>query len=260
MLNTYFKEEIKRAFFSRQNIIAIFLSIALFFIGMIDVFSWIFRGDSSVFFAFLQGYNSGTANFLIILFPIIVCIPFASSFNIDKLTGFKNYLSIRLENKYYKLIRWFVNGVVGGFVLFIGPFLGFVFLLISKLIFDLPIIKEETETFEFFSQLGIQSPVVIICIILINLFVCGFTFATLGLGVSTLINNKYVAMLVPFIFLLVSATILNKMNTYFSAISLYNVHFFGMGFIERLIYFSILLCISTFLFFWGERIREIWER
>lgn len=67
MLKTYIKAEFNRAFFSKQTILTVCLSIALFVLGMIDVLSWITSGSTSVFYAFTQGYNSGTTNFLVYL-------------------------------------------------------------------------------------------------------------------------------------------------------------------------------------------------
>ncbi|UAC48553.1 hypothetical protein K6959_00670 [Bacillus aquiflavi] len=259
MFIQYIKEETRRAFLSKEMILAVLLSIVLFFIGILETMSWIFSGSTSVLYAFLQGYNSGTANFLIIAFPLIVCMPFATSYRIDKLTGFDQYLLIRLKKKHYKIIRWFVNGFAGGFALFIGPFIGFIFLFICKLIFQLPMIKEETETAAFFNIIGIDSAFLMIMIILLNLFICGFVFSSLGIGVSTLINNRYVAMLVPFIFLIISGTILTKLNIYLNALTLYDIHHFGMSIIQKLVYFSILLGVSGILFFGGERIKALWE-
>lgn len=253
----YLKEEMIRAFLSKAMFISIIISIFLMFFGMFEALPWVIGGNSSILYTFLQGYNSGTGNFLIIAFPILACIPFAASYRTDAESGFNRYIYNRMKKPQYMVVRLIVNALAGGFVVFIGPFIAFLFLLIGKPIFGAPMVKEEMETVQFFNSIGIQSPMVMMFIILGILFMCGAIFSTFGLGVSVILNNKYVAMLVPFVYLIISATLLMKIHPYLNVIALYDVDY-GMSFSQRFLYGGSILIISILLFFIGgsKRVEE----
>ncbi|MGE7625465.1 hypothetical protein ACQKMD_21445 [Viridibacillus sp. NPDC096237] len=249
-MNTYIKEEFRRAFFSKATLLSVILSIILMFWGMFESLKWIASGDVSILYAFLQGYNSGTSNFLIIAFPILACIPFATSYKTDSLSGFNRYVYIRKNKINYMIIKLCVNSLVGGFVVFIGPFIAIIYLLINKMIFGSPMIKEQLETISYFKSVGVNSPILMLLIILGILFLCGLIFSTFGLGVSAIMNNKYVAILVPFIYFIISATVLSKFNTYLNIVAFYDVDY-GMTFGQRMFYGGILIILSIIVFFIG---------
>lgn len=217
---------------------------------MAESFAWLTTGNISIMYAFSLGYNSGTSSFLVIAFPILSCIPFAMSYKTDNLSGFTRYVYLRANKNHYKAIKLFVNGIVGGFVIFIGPFLGFIYLLINKILFGNPMMKEQSETVKYFQNIGINSATLMIISILAILFFCGFVFSTFGLGVSAIMENKYVAILVPFIYLIISATILLKVNPYLNVVALYDVDY-GMSFTQRVLYGGIIITFSIILFFVG---------
>lgn len=249
-MNTYIIEEVKRAFFSKATLFSIILSIILMFWGMFESLQWVTGGNVSIMYAFLQGYNSGTSSFLVIAFPILACIPFATSYKTDNLSGFVKYIYIRNNRINYKIIKLCINGFIGGFVVFIGPFVGFVYLIVNKMIFNTPMVKEQLETVDYFNSVGVDSPLSMIILIMVILFICGFIFSTFGLGVSAIMNNKYVAVLVPFVYFIVSATILSKINKYFSFVAFYDVDY-QMTFGQRTLYAGILVTFSLAIFFIG---------
>lgn len=250
LVYTYINQELRRAFFSKATLLSVLLSTILMFWGMFESLRWVASGDVSILYAFSLGYNSGTSNFLIIAFPILACIPFAMSYKTDSLSGFTRYIYIRGNKVNYKIIKLCINSIVGGFVVFIGPFIGFIYLLINKVLFGAPMIKEQLETVSYFKSIGVNSPILMMIVILGILFFCGVIFSTLGLGISTLMNNKYVAVLVPFIYFIISATVLSNINTYLNVVALYDVDY-GMSFGQRTLYGGILIILSIVVFFIG---------
>ena len=250
-MNAYIIEEIKRALISRGTLITVIISIVVFFVGMLELIGWALNGNASLLYVFLSGYNSGTANFLVLIFPLIACLPFSASYVSDSKSGLNKYIFFRMSKSKYMAIKLLLNGLVGGFVLFIGPFVGFIFLLIIKIFTGIPLIKEQMETVEFFQSIGVNSPTIMVIIILFTLFFCGFILATLALGVSTIIRNVYLTVLFPFVLYIVSATVLNKIHPFINVQGLYDVNFFGMSFTQKLIYGVIILGLGTTLFFVG---------
>ncbi|GAB2562145.1 hypothetical protein [Gracilibacillus alcaliphilus] len=255
-MNSYIKEELKRAFLSKITIGTAVLSVVLVFVGMFEYLSWIPYEGISLLYIFLSGYNSGTANFLGVVFPIIACLPFATSYVEDFKSGLNKYIYLRMKKNQYMTIRFFINGLVGGTVLFIGPFIAFVFLLVVKIFTGIPMVLEQIETFTYFESIGVHSPIVMIIIILITLFFCGFILATVALGVSTLIRNVYLTMLTPFIFYIVSATVLMNIHENLNLLGLYDVNYYGMSFTQRFMYGMILCVVGVALFFVGGNKNE----
>ncbi|TSB45877.1 hypothetical protein [Alkalicoccobacillus porphyridii] len=250
-MNTYVKEELKRAFISKVAFGTMILSIALVFVGMFEYLSWISYGGISVLYIFLSGYNTGTANFLVIVFPILATLPFASSYVEDCKSGLIKYTYLRMQKRTYMYIRLVVNGIIGGTVLFIGPFVAFVFLMIAKTFTGMPMVKEHMETVAYFESIGVHSPLLMIIIILMTLFCCGFIIATIALGISTFIQNSYLTILIPFILYILSGTVLKSIYTNLNLLALYDVDYFGMSFTERILYGMILCIIGISCFFIG---------
>jgi len=256
-MKMYINEELKRAFLSKVTIGTAILAIVLVFAGMFEYLSWLKYGNISVLYLFLSGYNSGTANFLAVVFPIIACLPFAASYVGDNISGLNKYIYLRMKKSKYMLIKLLINGLVGGFVLVIGPFVASIFLLIAKVFTGIPMVKEQMETVEFFESIGVTSPIMMILIILITLFFCGFIFATFALGTSTIIQNVYLTVLMPFVFYIISGTVLLKINTYLNVGALYDVNYFGMSFTQRFVYGIILFGIgATFFFVGGLKVEQ----
>ena len=204
-MKSYIKEELKRAFLSKMTIITALFSILLMIIGMFDSgelpFSWV--PDLSVMYIFSIGFNEGMSCYLALLFPLIVSIPFATSFISDCQCGLFKYLSFRLKRRHYYRIKFIINALVGGFVLVIGPLVGLIILLLFKVIYHIPWIQEgTTQTVKIFNDMGIYSPMVIIVIIFLN---------------------KYLTVVFPFLFLLFSGTVLNSINPNLYMVNIYNL-------------------------------------
>lgn len=254
-MRAYFHEEFKRAFLSKITIVTTIISILLFFGGFIEYMNkeWLNSNTLSVLYLFLLGYNSGTSNFMGVFFPIIACMPFAASYLSDKKSGIDKYIYLRISRKKYQWIKVLVNGLAGGFVVFIGAFTAVLFLLVLRIFLDIPLVGKELETVIFFQDMGISNPFTMIMIILLTLFLCGFTIATFSLGVSVFIHNIYLSTLSSFVYYLISALILSKLYIYINLLSIYDISYFNMGFIERMIYEIILCSIGVVCFFLGGR-------
>jgi len=253
----YLREELRRAFLSKLSLITMLASTILVFIGMFGTIKWITGGGISVMYTFLQGYNSGTASFLTITFPIIACIPFANSYRTDMQTGFNNYVQLRMKKSQYMITRLAVNALVGGVVITIGPFIAFSFLLLVKLLFGVPmlIVGERLEPVLFFHSIGVSSPIMMILIIFVILFCCGTIFATLGLGISAIIQNKYIAIFVPFIYLIISATVLARIHPSLNAMALYDVDLLNRSIGQTFVYGTVLVLTGIAMFLIGGAAR-----
>lgn len=250
-MKSYIKQEIRRAFLSKRTMLMYIFSIGLFFGGMFQYIAWLPSQGVSIMYTFLSGYNSGTLSYLALLFPLIASIPYATSYIEDCTSGFNKYIYTRMNKMKYLHIRVIINALVGGFALSIGPILAMLFLLVIKLFTSASMLKtvEQIETVTYFYSQGIDSPLLMMLVIIGIIFVCGAVIATFTLGLSTILQNHYFTALSSFIILLVSATLFTNFNVKFSLISIYDVDHFGMTFLERTIYELILIGIGLVLIY-----------
>jgi len=198
-LKNYIKNEFKRGFFSKRNLIAIvlcFLSIVLY--KFEDLFNTYWKVEASYLFTW------STRGFIGIFAPILVCLPFADSYLDDVDSGMQKYLYIKITRLKYGVIKLFVNGLLGGLVLLIGSFLSFLIFL-SRGIY----VVKDANIINGLADLYTKSPFGYIFLIIFCMFIFGIVFSTLGLSISTIIKNKYVSMLFPFIFYMILSVFLD---------------------------------------------------
>lgn len=258
-MKTYIQQEIRRAFLSKRTMLMYVFSIGLFFGAMYQYIAWLPSQGVSIMYTFLSGYNSGTLSYLALLFPLIASIPYATSYVEDCTSGFNKYIYTRMNKTKYLHIRVIINALVGGVALAIGPVLAMLFLLVIHFTTSATMLKtgEYLETVNYFYSQGINSPFLMMVVIIAVIFVCGAVIATFTLGLSTILKNHYFTALSSFIVLLVSATLLINFNVKLSLVSIYDVNHFGMSFLERTVYELILLGIGLVLIYKnGHRLEE----
>lgn len=266
-LTMYIRQEFRRALLSRMGLATMATSILLVFIGMLESLIWIHSGVISIVYSFLQGYNAGTSSFIVLAFPIIACMPFASSYRTDIQTGFHHYIQYRMKKSHYMTIRLAVNALTGGIAVAIGPMIAFAFLMVLKLLLNVPMLGHRDQSqlgpVVFFQSMGVSSPMMMMVIMIGIMFCCGIIFATLGLGISTIIQNKYIAIFVPFIYLILSVTVLAKIHPAFNAMALFDVDLIDQYQIgQTFLYGVVLVVVGITLFFIGgaakieERFKE----
>ncbi|MDR2832208.1 MAG: hypothetical protein LBV67_00665 [Streptococcaceae bacterium] len=232
-MSQYIKEELKRAFLSRTTIATAFIAIILMVIGVTDSFQldsyWL--KHQSIFYLFVWGFTEGSSPYLLLLFPMISAIPFAASLISDSKSGMSKYIALRMERKRYLQIKFFINALVGGFVLMIGPLVGLIALLIMKIFNHNPMLAMEVEkgfnlstsTGQLFFDIGIESVWLMIVILLANLFIQGMVFSTFALGMSTVIQNKYLTLVLPLGYLIFSGTVLATIHPNLYIVAIYNL-------------------------------------
>ncbi|WP_339262764.1 hypothetical protein [Lysinibacillus sp. FSL K6-3209] len=261
----YIRQEFKRALLSKMGLITIAISILLVFIGMLEALIWINSGVISIVYTFLQGCNAGTASYIVIVFPIIACMPFANSYRTDIQTGFHHYIQYRMKKSRYMTIRLAVNALAGGVAVAIGPAIAFTFLMVLKLLLNVPMLRPERrlDPVYFFQGIGVNSPILMMIIMIGIMFCSGMIFATLGLGISAVIQNQYIALFIPFMYLIVSVTVLAKIHPALNAMALFDVDIIDKSNIgQTFLYGIVLVVVGITLFFIGgtakveERFKE----
>lgn len=204
-MSNYFKNDFKRAFFSRYNLIAM---IIIFFISVIEIYyanSTHNELKNNGVYLMMAVLNSGRIALLPLLCPLIICMPYVISYLQDKEYGFINFVITRVEKKTYLKIRIIINAIVSFLVMFLPLIVIYLVLLLFKGVPSINLFHEGDAT-GLASSIAYkyQSIYPIFCILGYSIF--GATYGTFALGLSTVINNKYLSLIIP--------TIIYRNNSY----------------------------------------------
>lgn len=205
-LKNYIKNEFKRGFFSKRNKIAISLCFLCMVLYMHEnLFSTYWEVEASYLFTW------STRGFIGTFAPILVCLPFSDSYLDDVNSGMQKYLYTKITPIKYGVIKLFVNGLLGGFVLLIGSFLSFLIFL-SR---GIHVVKN-ANILSGLADIYTKSPFGYIFLIMFCMFIFGIVFSTLGLSISTIIKNKYVSMIFPLMFYMILSVFLEGVINWLS--------------------------------------------
>lgn len=153
----------------------------------------------------------------LIFTPLITALPCVTSFCEEYNSGFYKYILVRVSRKKYLLSRLVSNAVAGGVTTAIPMLIMFGL----SIVLCVPYTKEHLES-------GIYTPIhgtilepfelprggIYFSVIIVVLsFVFGVVWSTVGLAVSSIITNRYVALCAPFV-------IFFAMHLFFSGIKL----------------------------------------
>ncbi len=252
---SYIKEELKRAFFSKTTAISFLLTFICIFIGSAEYIFKNYPGTNAIYL-FMYAYSQGTSAVLSFAFPMLVSLPYAASLVEDFNSGFNHYIFIKMKSVRYLVIRLLVNALAGGLVLFLSLLISFFLFAVTKN-FDLS--STDLLNINLYNSIYQESPVIYIFILIANSFVCGVVFSTLGLGLSTIFKNQYLAVLSPFVFYIFSGTILVQINKYFNAAILFDINYYkDLKLVNILSYDVVLLLTGVIIFFIGALRYEEW--
>lgn len=248
----YIKSEFKRAFISRNNLIANLIVIFSLLVAYYDD-SKILPPQIDAIDLFIRCRTSTPLSFLPLLAPLVACIPFANSYVLDKESGLLKYIYIKIKPKQFLLIRLIVNALVSGLVFVIAQSIMLIFLVIIYGVNSNP----TCEVVGAFSSFYYSSKITYALIIIATSFIFGMVFSTLSLGISTLVNNKYLILLLPFIYVIITGTIFETIGLN-NIINLNAVMLFHIGYekyvtgINVLVYDGVLFLIGIILLYYGE--------
>lgn len=226
-MTSYIKQEFKRAVFSFNTILAIVICTVAIYINFINTMVQEYMVNKNAVSCFMLIYRGNIDIVIFILASLIVSLPYASSYAIDKNSGFLNNIHIRLNEKKYFIIRYLVNGIVGGGVLAICLTVTLLILLVifrGTPITPIPTIDDGqylvTGAFSYYYN---NKPLIFAVICILMSFAYGFIFATLGFAVAVFTENSYLAVVVPFIFPILVTMIFSptRLDKYISAETLF---------------------------------------
>lgn len=254
-MNNYFKFEFKRALFSKNTFLAIIivlisLIIPCYFGSIIP-----FPNDDGINF-FIRIGAFLPMSYLPLLAPLISCIPYSNSYISDKSSGILKYIYTKIEFREYFNTKLIVNALVSGLVFLVPQIIMLIILIIFK-----GINNENMEIVGAFSSIYYNNKMIYALILIFMQFIFGSVFSTFALGVSAVTENKYLTIIVPFIYVIITGTVfeiigINKLFN-FNVVTLFDISYSAsMTGINIIVHNIAIFLIGMILFYYfGDKKR-----
>lgn len=254
----HLNENLKRAFFRKPFIFTMLLSLAIAAWQAYAVRIWMPRVPSeAVMMSFGPGsawlglVHEGGTIVLLLIYPLLASLSYGDMITEEKQTGVQQLILTRMERgKYYRLhfLTGFLIGGISGIAALLFHLmmvLAFVPMVSISPIFSSALISEGY----MFAQLYFQNLPLYFILRLMVLFLWSGTLAGLSLALSLWIRQRYIALIIPFLILLLyDLTLGSKLGQIGAAV------IFG----ERLTPATLMVFIGVFfsallLYMWGAR-------
>lgn len=153
----------------------------------------------SAYNTWIGGYNGFENALLIRLFPILASIPYGVSYLSDKKSGIVKNIYMRTEKKNYLLAKYIAVFITGGIPVALPLLVNYLVALAL-----LPSLYWQTGVFSLgansmWTKIFYVHPNIYNFLYIVLLYICGGITATLVLIISALVNNRFVAILAPYI-------------------------------------------------------------
>lgn len=249
-------KECKRAITSKTALAAYGISLVLLLIGGWDYvipFPYPITVGGTYLEKYLISLSEGVTSWMTVCFPIVGCIPYALSYRDESDSGFYYLYLLKTNRGQYRLSKIIATFVSGFLAVFGACFTWYLFMIfvIGTGESQFPILYDVN----FAESLYDRRPFLYGMVYTLNAGVQSGVFAVVGMGVSAMIKNRYIAVLLPFAYCIFSAAVLDMYCQAFNAITLFDIgQYYGgtLGYWGILIYDVILILIGINLFLVGD--------
>ncbi|MGH0950994.1 hypothetical protein [Bacillus mycoides] len=253
---------LKQAFFSKRFLLVIIFSIILnvyhyyssIYINTHD--EWFNKDLLTLSYRWIGFEPLGSLLFL--LMPLISVIIFADSYLLEKKSGFLNGIYTRISKQKYTFSKYISVFITGG-ISFILPLL-LNFIIVALTLSSSPPSNRNSgltaiSMKDMFGDLYFTSPIGYISLYLVVDFLFAGVFAVVALAASIFIRKTFLVLLVPFLLNMIMGITLGSIKPQIIPTYLIDPKqpVVAIKPIFLLVEFLLLLCISGFLFFWGNK-------
>ena len=249
LMGSYIKNELKRAIFSKNSLIVFIVTLVLYifsFYNFANVPGFNLRefkqaNDSLDVFIYIRKDALG------LILPLLAAFIFSDSYLLDTESGFINSIYLRISKKEYVTTKILVNALASGIIIAITSSIISIFLIVM-----LGIHKTNLNTLTGpFSYIYYQSRVSYLILLIINSFIFNAIFATLALGVSPWIKNRYLTVLSSFFYYLISGTLFGYLHLFkLNGSILFTLNPIASE-IDIIVYQLVLFIVGALLFYIG---------
>ena len=250
--------ELKRACISRSAITVTLINFAMLIFGgseiIYDKLIYDFDWGGSYIDKFLIGYGMGVTCILAVFFPITSVLAYSTSYRKERDSGYENLLKLKVGNKEYRSLKAFTTALVTFASLFIPCLLWLIicFFVFGGQVSTMTIMPPPS----FLERLYSGSPFLYGLFYCFNAGIQGAVFAVFGLGLISVIRNKYLGMLAPFCFCLFSAAVIDRFARGLNALNLFVPEVYvntAIGKSGIWLYDIVLILIGLICFWVGDK-------
>lgn len=155
------------------------------------------EGRENIINALMFCIGKGNSCWMGLLFPITATIPMSTLYIREVKAGYYSCCILRMGRKKYwteKIIKTFL---LGGISLAMPVGIMAVYLCntldISASLYDM----DNYTTTSFYTNLAENSPLAYLGMTIALIFLCGASFSVFSLGISTLVRNEFLAIIIP---------------------------------------------------------------
>lgn len=206
---------------------------------------------------FVELTGTGDGELAGLLCPILVMLPYALSYRKERDSGYRQLMVLKASPGAYRRAKLLAVGVSGAAVMCVAYLCWMpVCFLLGTDIRDpygdvirlmAPVLRPLFENY----------PTLYVVLYLINVALVGAMHALLGLGVSAVVRNKYLAVLFPFGYCLFSGIVLQYISRQLEAFYLISLGFgFNWNIGGHIGYLLLLYALGIGLFIGGDRHAE----
>ncbi len=219
-----FFQEIKRCFSRISFKIALLIGIVLCILSSIlmktepySIQYYIKAYEISSYDNFIFFNLNSISNILILIFPILSVLSYSDSYLEDIHSGLIKYIYTRYSKNKYLACKFVANFIAGGLAFVIPLIINFIILILSYPSLPTHSIlgKQTILCGGLFASLFYAHPIIYIGMWLVIYFMYAGAFASIALGISTIIRNKFVVLFIPFLLCNVIGIVLDVMNKYY---------------------------------------------
>lgn len=250
------KTELRRAFCSRAFLLACGIAFAMLVIGGGDYITYkvydLLR--TSWLQIYLDSLAFGMSSLLGVFYPIVVMIPYVLSYRRERDSGYRQLILLKTSKKVY--LRAKLLAVAGSaFVSMLLPNLCWILVCRFMLGETDPMYDNFRHMITFALPLYDNHPGWFAIMYAVHISILGAIFAIVGLGLSAVIKNRYLALLLPFCYCVFSGAILIYLDSGFAAFYLLSIQLCSsgtLGYWVIPIYEAVLLALGLTLFLGGD--------
>ena len=213
------KEEFRRAFLSWAFVLALVITSVCFAIGLKDYGPpvspfirpeerYLYPFEQNAFDAFLWAMGLGGS--FVIFAPLIAVLPFAASFITDRSSGYITFILSRTSFRRYRTSKYVANLLAGGVSTSLPLLVGYgiINIFYKRGLPPIPVSPSEgwvgarlpwVNANGTFGYLYRTKPDLYIFFLIGLAFLWGAAWATAGLATSSVVHNKYRALVAPFL-------------------------------------------------------------
>lgn len=200
------KEELHRAFISKSFLLAILITSLSLIYGLADYREGAVSGEAAGVSPFINNafdaFIWAEDVLLPLLAPLIVVLAFGDSYIVDCAKGYLNFILMRSSYRRYMIAKFLANLVAGGISLALPLFLLYGYTNIAFPRGFPPLMNARIQYDRIAGPLGnlySAQPDLYIVFLFALAFLFGAAYATLALGFSVFIRNRYLVLTTPFL-------------------------------------------------------------